>query len=134
LCLCSQIDEVPEGFSMVLKFIGFHITVLSHVSSKRRGTTEGFLIVQIFIWFCSSECHHTYLQVYGTLEDLTRVLRFKGILSTVHPHMFLKGAVTSECLSPVCFFICTRRDEENLYAFPHSLHFTCPPSVCSHMY
>jgi len=56
-CLCSQIDEVPEGFSMVLKFIGFHITVLSHVSSKRRGTTEGFLTVQIFLGFCPVSSH-----------------------------------------------------------------------------
>ena len=78
----------------------------------------------------SAPCHHTYLQVYGTLESLTRVLRFKGILSTVISHVFLKGAATSEGLSPACFFICARRDEENLYAFPHSLHSTCPPSVC----
>ena len=59
VCLCSQIPGIPEGFSTVLKFTGFHVTVLARVSLKGRETNEGFPTEQTFTKF--PQCVFSYV-------------------------------------------------------------------------
>jgi len=41
-CLCSQIDEIPEDFSMVLKFMGFTSLCFHMCPQREEGQRKAF--------------------------------------------------------------------------------------------
>ena len=92
----ALLTDSRTGFSMVLKCVMFHITVLARVFSKGRGTTEGFPTERSFVRFFCPGLRDTgrsyqspYIQRLTVHCAASRVLEGSGDLSRSLPRVFL---------------------------------------------
>lgn len=129
VCLCSQIPGIPEGFSTVLKFTGFHVTVLARVCvlegkrDKRRLSHRADIYEVSPVCVLTGTCRCVWSQEATLLiQSFTALCVFEWRLKCSHFWKVCPHSLKSWCLSPVCVHVCVSRCDGHLRALPHCGH------------